>query len=189
MLWGPAQVMRSLIFGYVTDIWGDVPYSRRRSKGTSEDAIIQPAYDAQQDIYAGLFTDLNDAVTAMAGREPGGVLPTVGWADPIFGGNRSALAAVRQFAPCPPRDAARQPERDDGAGTADRGDQRTWRIDRRPMPTTRRWCGPATASMTIHGPKTTESRDDHRISDRLMVRCCRSAILAWRRTPSRRSAT
>jgi hypothetical protein len=38
LLWGPAQVMRSLIFGYVTDVWGDVPYSedsrvmhRRRS--------------------------------------------------------------------------------------------------------------------------------------------------------------
>jgi hypothetical protein len=88
MLWGPAQVMRSLIFGYVTDVWGDVPYSEAL-KGDAEDAVIQPAYDAQADIYTGLFNDLTEAVDAMAaGPNPASVLPSVGSADPIYGGNR-----------------------------------------------------------------------------------------------------
>jgi hypothetical protein len=88
MLWGPAQVMRSLIFGYVTDVWGDVPYSEAL-KGDAAEAIIQPAYDPQEDIYAGLFADLNEAVTAMAaGPNVASVLPAVGAADPIYGGNR-----------------------------------------------------------------------------------------------------
>jgi hypothetical protein len=82
LLWGPAQVMRSLIFGYVTDVWGDVPYSEAL-KLRAEEPITKPAYDAQTDIYAGLFADLDEAVTAMAA---GGV-QSLGSADPIFGGD------------------------------------------------------------------------------------------------------
>lgn len=88
MLWGPAQVMRSLLFGYVTDVWGDVPFSEAL-KGDAENPVIQPAYDAQRDIYAGLFSDLAEAVNAMAaGPNPASVLPAVGPADPIYGGDR-----------------------------------------------------------------------------------------------------
>lgn len=82
LLWGPAQVMRSLIFGYVTDVWGDVPYSQAL-KLRAEVPITQPAYDPQKDIYTGLFADLGEAVTAMAA---GGV-QNLGSADPIYGGN------------------------------------------------------------------------------------------------------
>jgi len=85
LLWGPPQVMRSLIFGYVTDVWGDVPYSEAL-KGDAETAVILPVYDAQKDIYAGLFKDLSDAVTAMAGAP--GSAATLGAADPIYGGDR-----------------------------------------------------------------------------------------------------
>jgi hypothetical protein len=84
LLWGPAQVMRSLIFGYITDVWGDVPYSEAL-KGDASEAVILPKYDPQKDIYAGLFKDLGDAVTAIAGA-PGGST-TLGGADPIYGGN------------------------------------------------------------------------------------------------------
>ena len=88
MLWGPAQVMRSLVFGYVTDVWGDVPYSEAL-KGDATPAIIQPAYDPQEDIYTGLFADLSEAVTAMAaGPNAASALPAVGTADPIYNGNR-----------------------------------------------------------------------------------------------------
>lgn len=88
MLWGPAQVMRSLIFGYITDVWGDVPYSQAL-RGDAADAVIQPAYDPQLDIYTGLFADLTEAVNAMAAGASGtSVLPPVGSADPLFGGNR-----------------------------------------------------------------------------------------------------
>src|SRR5215212_8225579 len=82
LLWGPAQIMRSLIFGYVTDIWGDVPYSEAL-KGDASEAVIQPKYDAQKDIYAGLFADLSEAVTAMAAGGGSGL----GSADPIYGGS------------------------------------------------------------------------------------------------------
>jgi hypothetical protein len=84
LLWGPPLVMRSLIFGYVTDVWGDVPYSEAL-RGDAADAVIQPAYDAQQAIYDGLFSDLSEAVTAIAGAPAGGL--TLGAADPIYGGN------------------------------------------------------------------------------------------------------
>ena len=87
LLWGPAQVMRSLLFGYVTDVWGDVPYSQAL-KGDAEEAVILPAYDMQKDIYAGLFSDLSEAVTAMAGA-PAGVATLAG-ADPIYGGSSVA---------------------------------------------------------------------------------------------------
>lgn len=82
LLWGPAQVMRSLVFGYVTDVWGDVPYSQAL-KLQAEEPIANPAYDPQKDIYAGLFKDLAEAVTAMAA---GGV-QNLGGADPIYGGD------------------------------------------------------------------------------------------------------
>ena len=88
MLWGPAQVMRSLIFGYVTDVWGDVPYSQALH-GDSPDGTLTPAYDAQKDIYTGLFTDLSEAVAAMAaGASAVSTLGPVGSADPIYAGNR-----------------------------------------------------------------------------------------------------
>lgn len=82
LLWGPPLIMRSLLFGYVTDVWGDVPYSQAL-QGDAAEANIQPAYDQQKDIYTGLFRDLGEAVTAIAG----GSGATLGAADPIFSGN------------------------------------------------------------------------------------------------------
>lgn len=88
MLWGPAQVMRSLIFGYITDVWGDVPYSQAL-KGDAAEATLLPVYDAQKDIYTGLFADLTEAVDAMAaGASAASTLQPVGAADPIYAGNR-----------------------------------------------------------------------------------------------------
>jgi len=88
MLWGPAQVMRSLIFGYITDVWGDVPYSEAL-KGDAADANIQPTYDAQKDIYTALFNHLSEAVTAMAAPpSASSTLPPVGAADPVYAGDR-----------------------------------------------------------------------------------------------------
>ncbi len=84
LLWGPAQVMRSLLFGYVTDVWGDVPYSEAL-QGDQAEPIIQPEYDSQQAIYTGLFRDLGEAVTAIAGAPSSAV--TLGAADPLYAGN------------------------------------------------------------------------------------------------------
>ena len=84
LIWGPAQVMRSLMFAHMTDVWGDIPYSQAL-QGDASTAIILPAYDPQKDIYAGLFNDLEEAATAMAS----GGTPTLGDADPIYGGDGS----------------------------------------------------------------------------------------------------
>lgn len=83
-IWGPAQIMRSLIFGWLTDVWGDVPYSQALTGDDLEAGTILPAYDPQQDIYAGLFADLSEAVSAIAG---GAGTTGLGAADPIFNGD------------------------------------------------------------------------------------------------------
>jgi Starch-binding associating with outer membrane len=82
LIWGPAQVMRSLLYGKVTDVWGDVPYSEAL-QGDAPEPIILPAFDPQKDIYAGLFNDLEEAATAMAS----GGTEDLGDADPIYGGD------------------------------------------------------------------------------------------------------
>jgi SusD/RagB-like outer membrane lipoprotein len=84
LLSGPALVMRSLIFSYITDVWGDVPYSEAL-KGDSPDAVITPKYDAQKDIYDSLFVALTSATADMAAA-PANAL-TLGSADPVYAGN------------------------------------------------------------------------------------------------------
>lgn len=85
LLWGPALVMRGLIFGYVTDVWGDVPYSQAL-QGDIPDGTLLPAYDPQKDIYTGLFRDFAEAGAAIVGAPPSA--QTLGGADPIYAGNR-----------------------------------------------------------------------------------------------------
>jgi len=84
LLWGPALVMRSLVFSHITDVWGDVPYSQAL-QGNNPTAVISPAYDRQQDIYAALFQALDSATTAMAAPPAGAT--KLGAADPFYAGN------------------------------------------------------------------------------------------------------
>jgi len=74
-------VLRSLVFSYVTDVWGDVPYSEAL-RGDS--GVVTPKYDAQKDIYTGLFADLDAATTAMAAAPATAI--KLGAADPFFSG-------------------------------------------------------------------------------------------------------
>ena len=89
-VYGPAMVLQAWDFSYLTDQWGDVPYSES-TKGDS--GIVTPKYDAQKDIYTGFFTTLKAAVGAMAAASP--AAPGLGNADPIYGGD---LAKWRRFA-------------------------------------------------------------------------------------------
>jgi hypothetical protein len=84
-LWGPAQVLSSWEFGVLTDVFGDVPYTE-----AFDPAVLKPAYDAQQAIYSGLFTDLDSAADALATASP-----QLGDGDPIYGGDP---ASWRKFA-------------------------------------------------------------------------------------------
>lgn len=54
---GIAQVLEAHMMGTVTSLWGDVPFSE-----AIDDSNPNPAYDAQEDVYAGLQTLLDDAI-------------------------------------------------------------------------------------------------------------------------------
>lgn len=58
---GVSLVMKSFIFGLITDLWGDAPYSKalKGDKGAVDDLL--PPYDAQKDIYLGIINDLKTA--------------------------------------------------------------------------------------------------------------------------------
>ena len=56
------MVLQSLMFQYLTDIYGDIPYSDALN---GREGFIQPKFDAQQDIYAGLIATLDEAVTIL----------------------------------------------------------------------------------------------------------------------------
>lgn len=72
----PALVMKSWTYGIMTDIWGDIPYSEA-NQGRAQ---LRPAYDPQQQIYAGLFADLKQANDMITGD------PGYGAADLVYGG-------------------------------------------------------------------------------------------------------
>ena len=81
-IYGPALAFQSLIFEYITDTFGDVPYSDAL-KGDAEEGVLLPSYDAQKDIYAGLMASLTKVAADL--DSPGGV--TLGSADPIYAGS------------------------------------------------------------------------------------------------------
>ena len=81
-LWAPASIMQQWEFGYLTDIWGDVPYSQALA-ADSTTPVLNPAYDPQQQIYQGFFTKLTAAATALNGV----TASSLGTADPIYNGN------------------------------------------------------------------------------------------------------
>ncbi len=66
---GPALVMKTIIAGTLTDIFGDVPYSEA---GHGREGEVRPSYDLQEDIYlaeGGLLDNLDQAVAAMDSYE------------------------------------------------------------------------------------------------------------------------
>jgi hypothetical protein len=57
---GVALVMRSWVFSLLTDSYGAIPYTESL-KGTATDAVFSPVYDSQEEVYAGLLSDLKMA--------------------------------------------------------------------------------------------------------------------------------
>ena len=60
-------VLRSYFFSVLTDLYGDIPYSQALSL---KSGILQPKYDAQQDVYRGLLSDLKLAATLADANGP-----------------------------------------------------------------------------------------------------------------------
>ena len=75
---GPAMVMKQWTYGVMTDTWGDIPYSEA-NMGVEN---ITPAYDPQEEIYAGILATLDEAEEMMGTAEE-----DYGSADPIYGGD------------------------------------------------------------------------------------------------------
>jgi hypothetical protein len=80
-IYAPAFALRTLVFSFVTDSWGDVPYSQAL-KGDSVGSSLTPTYDKQQAIYTDFFAVLDKASKDLVGASNG-----LGAADPIYGGD------------------------------------------------------------------------------------------------------
>jgi hypothetical protein len=62
-----ATVMKVLALHYVTDLYGDIPYTQALQAATS---VTQPAYDKQQDVYNYLLRDLDSALMKFDASKP-----------------------------------------------------------------------------------------------------------------------
>lgn len=88
--YGVALVMKSWMFSLVTDAYGDVPYSQAGKAKT--EGLYQPAYDKQEDIYAGILADLkkaNEVLATANGTFTG---------DLLYGGGQTAILKWRKLA-------------------------------------------------------------------------------------------
>lgn len=77
---GMAQVLEALNYGVLTDMFGDIPYSEA-CQGT---ANTQPKLDSQKDIYAGVLSTLD---TAISNLEKGAELSNAGSQDIAYSGD------------------------------------------------------------------------------------------------------
>ncbi len=63
---GVALVMKSFMFGLITDLWGDAPYTNALKGELGSTADIKPVFDDQSVIYAGIIADLEKANTLLS---------------------------------------------------------------------------------------------------------------------------
>ncbi len=59
--YGIAKIMKAYVYLKLIDVYGDVPYT----DAVQGVANLTPKYDKAEDIYRALFTELNDAITAI----------------------------------------------------------------------------------------------------------------------------
>jgi len=82
--YGPALAMQIWDLAYMTDTFGDIPWSQALK---ADSGIFQPKYDTQQAVYTAMFAQLTKAATDMAASVAGE--PGLSSADPIYGGDLS----------------------------------------------------------------------------------------------------
>ncbi len=61
-----AKIMRAWVFMFLTDNWGDVPYTQAL-QGFEEDGELHPVYDTQESIYNALLAELEEANVLLTG--------------------------------------------------------------------------------------------------------------------------
>ena len=72
-----ATILRVWLLQNMTDAWGAIPYTQ----ALRPNEFRAPKYDSQESIYAGLMTEINDALASINTAEPGPV------SDLIYGGD------------------------------------------------------------------------------------------------------
>ncbi|MEN8122361.1 MAG: SusD/RagB family nutrient-binding outer membrane lipoprotein [Bacteroidota bacterium] len=82
---GVSLIMKSFLFGFITDLWGDAPYSEALQ---GNDELFYPKYDDQEDIYTGLLADLETANTLLSKNTDEYILGSPAY-DVIYNGNPS----------------------------------------------------------------------------------------------------
>lgn len=83
---GIALVMKSLMFGLITDLWGDAPYTNalKGKKGGAESTF--PKFDSQQSIYDSILANLEKA-NSLLSQPQNSYNSSTGSADVYYGGN------------------------------------------------------------------------------------------------------
>lgn len=83
---GVALTMRAYVFGMITDLWGDAPYSSALKAEEGGEANLKPAFDPQADIYAGILDHLEQANNLLSKSQDAykDINPTQ---DVLFGGD------------------------------------------------------------------------------------------------------
>ena len=76
------QILRSFWYGYMTSVYGDVPYSEAMQ---AEEGNYTPVYDSQIDIFIGILDDLESANTTLAGISS--TIDDASDADLMYGGD------------------------------------------------------------------------------------------------------
>lgn len=84
---GISLICQAWIYSLITDTYGDVPYSQ--SILGRDSSIFEPKFDAQKDIYAGIFQQLETANTLLATNAT-----IKASSDPVYNGN---VAKWRKF--------------------------------------------------------------------------------------------
>jgi hypothetical protein len=72
---GVGLILNSFIFGVITDMWGDCPYTDA-VRGDEGIEYIKPAYDSQETIYPAIITELNNAIEVLTFDDGSGVDPS-----------------------------------------------------------------------------------------------------------------
>jgi hypothetical protein len=66
---GVSLVMKSFMFGLITDLWGDAPYTNALKGDLEGTENIKPVFDSQDVIYSGILNDLEAANTLLSKNE------------------------------------------------------------------------------------------------------------------------
>lgn len=80
---GVGLTMRAFIFGVITDLYGDAPYTEAL-KGGAATPVTHPKYDSQETIYLGIIEDLKAASALFGQKNNTGIIAAN---DIYFGGN------------------------------------------------------------------------------------------------------